>query len=208
MMFFYCKKNEYKRNLIQTNYFSQEYKDTMSSTCSGDTEPERINRPLINVAKHLGNLQYAVWEKMKQIAPYTPVILDPRTAGLSVKVSSELNSFHIAPGPSQRAEQHVNEAAPANAERFHPHPCILAREGFNTGVHCWNIEVFTYCNVCTWWGRTACRAAQVISSVGSKQMVSFLVEPTSLQPVTVRITLLYRFVCVRKGSDCVFVKSV
>ncbi|MED6231539.1 hypothetical protein ATANTOWER_026560 [Ataeniobius toweri] len=121
--------------------YLQEYKDTMSSTCSGDTEPERINRPLINVAKHLGNLQYAVWEKMKQIAPYTPVILDPRTAGQSVKVSSELNSFHIAPGPSQRAEQHVNEAAPANTECFHPHPCILAREGFNTGVHCWNIEV-------------------------------------------------------------------
>ncbi|MED6284652.1 hypothetical protein CHARACLAT_021174, partial [Characodon lateralis] len=120
--------------------YLQKYKDTMSSTCSGDTEPERINRPLIDVAKHLGNLQYAVWEKMKQIAPYTPVILDPRTAGQSVKVSSELNSFHIAPGPSQRAEQHVNEAAPANAERFHPHPCILAREGFNTGVHCWNIE--------------------------------------------------------------------
>ncbi|XP_015228097.1 PREDICTED: tripartite motif-containing protein 35-like [Cyprinodon variegatus] len=121
--------------------YLQGYNNAMSSTWCGDMKPERIHRPLINVAKHLGNLRYAVWEKMKQIAPYAPVILDSRTAGEVVRVSSELNSFHITSGPSQRADQHINEAIPANPEHFHPQTCILARDGFNTGVHCWDIEV-------------------------------------------------------------------
>ncbi|KAM4594813.1 zinc-binding protein A33-like [Fundulus diaphanus] len=117
--------------------YLQDYKDTMSSTWCGNTKPERIQRPLINVAKHLGNLQYAVWEKMKQIAPCAPVTLGPRTAGQPVR----LKSFHITPGCSQTPEQHMNEAFPANPERFQPHPCILATDGFNTGVHHWDIEV-------------------------------------------------------------------
>ncbi|XP_070787070.1 E3 ubiquitin-protein ligase TRIM35-like [Enoplosus armatus] len=110
-------------------------------------EPQRVCRPLIDVAKHVGNLQYAVWEKMKHIAPYTPVTLDPRTAGQSLRVSRGLNSVHITPGPSQGLEQSLDAAVPfpANAERFHPYSCILAREGFDSGVHCWEIEVFTHC---------------------------------------------------------------
>ncbi len=142
------------------------------STCTGNGEPWRICRPLIDVAKHLGNLQYTVWEKMKHIAPYSqslslpvsflpscsllqsvwsslylpaPVTLDPRTAGQSLRVSSGLNSVHINSGPSQRLEQNLDVAVPANPERFHPRSCILAREGFDSGVHCWDIEVFTFC---------------------------------------------------------------
>ncbi|XP_032418265.1 tripartite motif-containing protein 35-like isoform X1 [Xiphophorus hellerii] len=119
--------------------YLQEYQDTMSSTECANTKPERIHRPLINVAKHLGNLRYAVWEKMKQIAPYSPVTLDPRTAGRAVRASSsELSRFHVTAGPWRSAERLVNEA---ESERLHPHPGILAREGFSTGVHCWDTEV-------------------------------------------------------------------
>ncbi|XP_027872512.1 tripartite motif-containing protein 35-like isoform X2 [Xiphophorus couchianus] len=119
--------------------YLQEYQDTMSSTECANTKPERIHRPLINVAKHLGNLRYAVWEKMKQIAPYSPVTLDPRTAGRAVRASSsELSRFHVTAGPWRSAERLVNEA---ESEHLHPHPGILAREGFSTGVHCWDTEV-------------------------------------------------------------------
>ncbi|XP_067438690.1 E3 ubiquitin-protein ligase TRIM35-like isoform X1 [Thunnus thynnus] len=119
--------------------FLQQYQDTAKSTQTGHRELKKICRLLINVAKHLGNIQYAVWDKMKHIAPYTPVTLDPRTAGKSLSVSSELNSVHISPGPSQGHEE--SRSVPANPERFHPYSCILAKEGFSSGVHCWDIEV-------------------------------------------------------------------
>ncbi|XP_073325254.1 E3 ubiquitin-protein ligase TRIM7-like [Pagrus major] len=114
--------------------YLERYQDTMNSTWTDSREPQTVCSPLIDVAKHLGNLQYAVWEKMKHIAPYTPVTLDPRTAGQSLRVSSELNTVHINRGASQ------DVALPANPERF-PYSCILAREGFDSGVHCWDIEV-------------------------------------------------------------------
>ncbi|XP_032386970.1 zinc-binding protein A33 [Etheostoma spectabile] len=120
--------------------FLEHYQDTMSSTCH--KEPQVCTR-LIDVAKHLGNLQYTEWEKMKHIAPYTPVTLDPRTACQSLRVSPGLNSVHITPGPSQVLEQSLDLAVPVPAipERFHPGSRILAREGFESGLHCWDIEV-------------------------------------------------------------------
>ncbi|XP_028256889.1 zinc-binding protein A33-like [Parambassis ranga] len=123
--------------------FLQRYEDTMSSLWLGHRKPKKMSRPLIDVAKHLGNLGYAVWEKMRNIAPYTPVMLDPRTAGQFLRVSPGLNSIQIPPAPSQRPEEDMGEdwPVPANPERFHPYSCILARDGFNTGIHCWDIEV-------------------------------------------------------------------
>lgn len=41
------------------------------SSQTGHREPMKICRLLLNVAKHLGNIQYAVWDKMKHIAPYS-----------------------------------------------------------------------------------------------------------------------------------------
>ncbi|XP_054866128.1 zinc-binding protein A33-like isoform X2 [Amphiprion ocellaris] len=123
--------------------FLQNYQDNMNSKWMDHKTPGKVSRPLIDVAKHLANLQYAVWKKMECVAPYTPVTLDPRTAGQSVRLSPGLNSVHICPGSLQRLEQNMHEAVvvPGNPERFHPYSRILAREGFNTGVHWWDIEV-------------------------------------------------------------------
>ncbi|XP_074519412.1 nuclear factor 7, brain-like [Halichoeres trimaculatus] len=120
--------------------FLEGYKDTMNR------EPQQICRPLIDVTQHLGNLQYAVWEKMKHVTPYTPVTFDPRTAGWSLKVSPGLNSVCISPGPSQGLDLTLDVSVPDNPKRFHPYSCILGREGFDSGVHCWEVEVVDISN--------------------------------------------------------------
>ena len=55
----------------------------------------------IHVARHLGNLSYRVWEKMKAVVSWTPVILDPSTAypkpGM---LSDDLTSVNGSPQPS------------------------------------------------------------------------------------------------------------
>uniref|UniRef100_UPI0037E9279E nuclear factor 7, brain-like n=1 Tax=Semicossyphus pulcher TaxID=241346 RepID=UPI0037E9279E len=127
--------------------FLENYKDTMNCTWTGSRKPQQVCRPLIDVSKHLGNLQYAVWDKMKHIAPYTPVTFDPRTAGWSLMVSPGLNSVSITPGPSQGLEESLDDSVPDNPERLHPYSCILGREGFDSGVHCWDVEV---CDTTNW----------------------------------------------------------
>ncbi|CAJ1053198.1 nuclear factor 7%2C brain-like [Xyrichtys novacula] len=113
----------------------------VNSTLTEIRDPKRIRRPLIDVCEHLGNLQYTVWEKMKCLTPYTPVTFDPRTAGWSLKVSPGLSNVRICPGPSQGLDLTLDVSVPDNPTRVHPYSCILAREAFNSGVHCWEVEV-------------------------------------------------------------------
>ncbi|XP_067296630.1 tripartite motif containing 35-1 isoform X2 [Pseudorasbora parva] len=87
---------------------------------------------LIDVPKHLGNLKYKVWEKMKDICPYYPVILNPNTAPADVvSVSDDLTSVSSC----------FRQQDEPNPVPLHRNRVVLGSVGYADGVHTWDIEV-------------------------------------------------------------------
>ncbi|KAJ8245750.1 hypothetical protein COCON_G00235180, partial [Conger conger] len=95
-------------------------------------DPELLSGALIDVAKHLGNLTFRVWEKMLGMVQYTPVMMDPNTAKATLSLSDDLTTV-----------RHTDTAqnCPDNPERFNDCVNVLGSEGFTSGKHSWEVKV-------------------------------------------------------------------
>ncbi|XP_046701929.1 LOW QUALITY PROTEIN: zinc-binding protein A33-like [Silurus meridionalis] len=113
--------------------FLQNYKTTMERTLCTLQDSKELPGALINVTKHLAILKFRVWEKMQDTVQYTPVTLDPNTVHPNLSVSDDLTSVRFS---------FEKQKLPDVPERFDEYCCfILGSEGFNSGTHCWDVEV-------------------------------------------------------------------
>ncbi|KAL3975381.1 cadherin-related family member 2 [Sarotherodon galilaeus] len=114
--------------------FLSSYKDTQSRARaqSSVSDPQLVSGALIDVAKHLGNLSFRVWEKMKEKVHFSPVILDPNTASPYLCLSDDLTSV---------IRQDTKQQLPDNPERYIKHTNVFGSEGFSSGKHSWEVEV-------------------------------------------------------------------
>ncbi|XP_076849978.1 E3 ubiquitin-protein ligase TRIM39-like [Brachyhypopomus gauderio] len=110
-------------------------------------EHEKVSGALINVAKHLSNLKFRVWERMQKILQYYPVTLDPNTAHPNLHLSDDLTTVDLRPQDS---------LLPDNPERFDVCECVLGSEGFNSGTHCWDVDV----GECEYWALGVIRESE------------------------------------------------
>ncbi|XP_057705186.1 E3 ubiquitin-protein ligase TRIM35-like isoform X1 [Corythoichthys intestinalis] len=111
--------------------FMKKFKTAMSRIQELPEKPQLLPGGLLDEAKHVGNLKFKVWERMKETLAYSPVILDPNTANPRISLSEDLNSL---------SWEDVEQERPKNPERPQTWRCVLGG-ALDSGRHVWDVEV-------------------------------------------------------------------
>ncbi|XP_019732696.1 tripartite motif-containing protein 35-like [Hippocampus comes] len=92
--------------------------------------PKKFPGALLDEVKHVGNLKFNVWEGMKQVVSYSPVILNPNSARSTLTLSEDLTSVC-----SVKKQQR-----PSNPERSTAFSDVIGSP-LASGTHTWDVEV-------------------------------------------------------------------
>uniref|UniRef100_A0A3P9KUT2 Nuclear factor 7, brain n=1 Tax=Oryzias latipes TaxID=8090 RepID=A0A3P9KUT2_ORYLA len=95
-------------------------------------EPQPPSGALLDVTKHVGNLSFRVWEKMKEKVHFSPVLLDPNTAHGKLFLSADLTTVRFG---------ETHQQLPDNPERNTRFYNVFGSGGFSSGRHSWDVEV-------------------------------------------------------------------
>ncbi|CAL8307128.1 unnamed protein product [Gadus morhua 'NCC'] len=109
--------------------FLKKYKATREKVAQPPPWPGLSYGALLDVAKHLGNLAYAVWKKLGENVSSFPVILDPNTAGPDLHLSEDLTSVRCG----------ARQQLPENPERLQYG--VLGSEPLKSGTYTWQVMV-------------------------------------------------------------------
>ncbi|XP_048050033.1 nuclear factor 7, ovary-like [Megalobrama amblycephala] len=113
--------------------FLKKFPVSMERVQISQPDPQMPSGALIHVSRYLGNLQFRVWKKMQDIIQNSDSCdLDPNTANSHLVLSHDLTSVRW---------RENKQPLPDNPERFDCYLCVLGSEGFNSGTHCWDVEV-------------------------------------------------------------------
>ncbi|XP_077482842.1 zinc-binding protein A33-like isoform X1 [Stigmatopora argus] len=78
------------------------FQTTLSRIQKLPDKPELLGEALLGEAHHVGNLKVSVWVRMHEMVSYSPVVLDPNTAGPELSLSEDLTSVCFDEGRKQR----------------------------------------------------------------------------------------------------------
>ncbi|XP_057703578.1 E3 ubiquitin-protein ligase TRIM35-like [Corythoichthys intestinalis] len=121
-----------EKQLASSNVsFMKKLKTAMSRIQELPDKPELFRGSLLDEAKHMGNLKFKVWERMKETLAYSPVILDPNTASSRISLSDNLTCLSL---------EEVRQQRPKNPESFQTWRSVLGG-ALDSGRHVWDVEV-------------------------------------------------------------------
>ncbi|XP_077434776.1 E3 ubiquitin-protein ligase TRIM35-like [Vanacampus margaritifer] len=75
--------------------FMKNFKTAMTKIQKLPDKPKLLSGALLDEVKHVGNRKFSVWERMKEMVSYSPVILDPNTANAALSLSEDLTSVTV-----------------------------------------------------------------------------------------------------------------
>nr|XP_061794063.1 uncharacterized protein LOC133585795 [Nerophis lumbriciformis] len=110
--------------------FMKKFKTAMSRIQELTEKPQLLPGGLLDEAKHVGNLKFKVWERMKETLAYSPVVLDPNTANPRIRLSEDLTGL---------SWEEVQQVRPKNPEREEGN-CVQGG-ALDLGRHVWDVEV-------------------------------------------------------------------